>query len=68
MVMMVLWGHISPQLLQKVMKLMQADLQLFKEGNLDTNGIDNLAKLGSSGAYPNNMWADLKRILPKRKS
>jgi len=67
MVMMVLWGHISPQLLQKVMKLMQADLQLFKEGNLDTNGIDNLAKLGSSGAYPNHMWRDLKRILPKPK-
>ena len=47
--------------------MMQADLQLFKEDNLDTNGIDNLAKLGSSGAYPNNMWRDLKEIMPKPK-
>ncbi len=64
MVMMVLWGHISPQLLQKVMSKLQADLKLYKEGSLDVNGIDKLAGLGSTGAYPNNTWSELKRMLP----
>jgi len=42
MVMMVLWGHISPQLMQKVMALMSADLKLHSEGLLDVNGIEKL--------------------------
>ena len=67
MVMMVLWGHISPQLLQKVMKMMQQDLKVFQEGNLDTNAIDKLAKLGTGGLNPNTTWRDLKNILPKPK-
>ena len=65
MVMMVLWGHISPQLLQKIMQLFQEDLQLFKAGNLKVDGIDKLAGLGSKGMFPNNVWRDFKAILPK---
>jgi hypothetical protein len=64
MVMMVLWGHISPQLLQKVMKLMRDDLELFKQGKLDVNGIDKLKNLGTTGSHPNNCWRDLKKLLP----
>ena len=64
MVMMLLWGHISPQLLQKVMALMHDDLLLYKEGKLDVNGIEKLKGIGSKGIYPNNCWRDLKKLLP----
>ena len=64
MVMMVLWGHISPQLLQKVMALMSADLQLHKDGRLDVNSIDKLGGIGSKGAYPQNCWRDFQKLLP----
>ena len=64
MVMMVLWGLVSPQLLQKVMALYQADLKLLEEGKLDLKGIEKLAKLGTSGQNPNTCWRDLKAILP----
>jgi len=64
MVMMVLWGHISPQLLQKVMALFHADLLLHKEGQLDTNGIEKLKGLGSKGSHPEHCWRDLKHLLP----
>ena len=46
MVMMVLWGFISPQLLQKVMSLYLADLKLLETGCLDISGIQKLAKMG----------------------
>jgi hypothetical protein len=65
MVMMVLWGHISPQLLQKVMALFRDDLKLYKEGHLDLNGIDQLEGIGNKGKHPNNCWRDLKDMLPK---
>ena len=64
MVMMVLWGLVSPQLLQKVMALYQADLKLLEEGKLDLNGIEKLAKIGTNGTLPNSGWRDLKAILP----
>ena len=64
MVMMVLWGHISPQLLQKVMALFRADLKLHKESCLDLNGIDHLEGIGTKGAHPNTCWRDLKTLLP----
>ena len=64
MVMMLLWGHISPQLLQKVMALMSADLQLHKDGRLDVNSIDKLGGIGSKGTYPTNCWRDLQKLLP----
>ena len=67
MVMMVLWGHISPQLLQKVMSLYLADLQLHKAGCLDVNGVQKLAKMGSSGTYSQNIWRDFKALLPAPK-
>ena len=64
MVMMVLWGQISPQLLQKVMALMSADLKLHKDGLLDVDSIDKLGDIGSKGAYPNHCWRDLQKLLP----
>ena len=65
MVMMVLWGLISPQLLQKVMLLYKADLELLEAGKLDVSGIHKMAKLGCSGRFPNNVWGELKTLLPK---
>ena len=67
MVMMLLWGHISPQLLQKVMMLMKQDLKLMEQGLLDLNGIDKLAGLGTNGSHPNNVWRDMLAFLPKPK-
>ena len=64
-VMMVLWGHISPQLLQKVMALMQADLVLHGKGELDVEGISKLAGIGTNGTHPNNCWSQLKLLLPR---
>ena len=58
-VMMVLWGHISPQLLQKVMAYMEADLVLHGKGQLDVAGISKLAGLGTHGKHPNNCWSEL---------
>jgi len=67
MVMMVLWGHLSPQLLQKVMFLYKADLKLLEEGCLDLKGVDALAKMGSNGHYSNHIWRDFLKLLPKPK-
>ena len=64
MVMMVLWGHISPQLLQKVMALFSEDLKLYEEGVLDVNGIEKLGGIGSNGSHSNNCWRDFKNLLP----
>jgi hypothetical protein len=64
MVMMVLWGHISPQLMQKLMAKMSDDLKLHKDGRLDVNSIDKLGGIGSKGAYPNHCWRDLQKLLP----
>ena len=52
MVMMVLWGLISAQLLQKVMALYKADLELLKAGKLDVSGIHKLASTGTDGRHP----------------
>ena len=47
LVMMVLWGQISPQLLRKVMALMHDDILLYKDGLLDVSGIEKLKGIGS---------------------
>ena len=65
--MMVLWGHITHQLLQKVMSLLKSDLKLFEEGRLDTDHIDKLAGLGSNGVHSQNVWTELKKVLPEPK-
>ena len=62
--MMVLWGLVSPQLLQKVMALYKADLELLEAGRLDVSGIHKMARLGDHGNLPNHCWRDLKAILP----
>ena len=67
MVMMVLWGFISPQLLQKVMSLYLADLKLLEAGCLDVSGIQKLAKMGTNGTFSNNIWRDFKTLLPAPK-
>ena len=64
---MVLWGQISPQLLQKIMSFMVDDLKLYDADILDTAHIQKLAGLGTNGAHPNNTWAELKRMLPTPK-
>ena len=58
MVMMVLWGLISPQLLQKVMLLYKADLELLEAGKLDVSGIHKMAGLGGNGRHAQNVWRD----------
>ena len=68
MVMMVLWGHISPQLMQKLMAKMSDDLKLHKDGRLDVNSIDKLGGIGSKGAYPNHCWKDLQKIAASAKA
>ena len=67
MVMLVLWGFISPQLLQKVMSLYLADLKLLEAGCLDVSGIQKLAKMGTNGTFSNNIWRDFKTLLPAPK-
>ncbi len=65
--MMVLWGHMSPQLLQKIMALLVQDLKSHAAGTLDTDHIDKLAGLGANGTYPNHIWGQFKRLLPQPK-
>jgi hypothetical protein len=67
MVMMVLWGHISPQLMNKVMNLLHADLMLYKDRLLDVHGSEKLTNIGSKGAHPQHMWRDFQALLPKPK-
>ena len=47
MVMQMLWGHISPQLMQQTMAMVTDDLKLHDDGLLDVNSIDKLAGIGS---------------------
>ena len=67
MVMMVLWGLITPQLLNKVMLLLVKDLELLQAGKLDVSGIHKLAKMGSSGHHSQHIWRDFVQLLPKPK-
>ncbi len=62
--MTVLWGHHSPQMLQKVMALLSDDLELHKQGMLDVHAIDKPGGIGSKGQHANNCWRDLKTLLP----
>ena len=65
--MMVLWGHISPQLLQKVMELFEQDLDNHAKGKLNTDPIHKFASMGTKGTYANNIWRDFKALLPEPK-
>ena len=65
--MMVLWGHMTPQIMQKVMSLFKQDLAVFQDGCLDTKHIDRLAGLGTNGTHPNNIWSQFKNMLPEPK-
>ena len=59
------WGFVSPQLLHKVMSAFLHDLELAREGELDDSMIIKLAKLGTDGAYANNMNRDLIKSIGK---
>ena len=48
-VMMVLWGQISPQLLQNTMELFEHDLNIHAQGDLDTEPIRKFASMGTMG-------------------
>ena len=65
--MMVLWGHVSPQLLQKTMSLAVEDMHNHAAGILDIAHVEKLAGLGSDGRHENNIWRDLKNMLPAPK-
>ena len=65
--MMVLWGQMSPQLLQTLMGHMVADLELYDQDLLDVQSIKKMARLGTYGRYPNNVWTEFKNLLPTPK-
>ena len=65
--MMSLWGVVSAQVLQKVMELCLIDLQNHKDGTLDVGLIQDLAKMGSHGLHPSNVWRDFMQALPPPK-
>ena len=65
--MMVLWGYLSPQLLQKVMELLEQDLDSHAKGKLNTDPIHKFASMGTKGTYANNIWRDFKALLPEPK-
>ena len=67
MVKMVLHGVMSPQLMGKLMRMVEGDLMKMQAGKLDMVPITKLASIGSRGVHPNNCWQDLKRILPEPK-
>jgi len=67
MVMMVLFGIMSPQLQGKLQRMLKRDLLKMKAGKLDMRAVEKLGSIGSSGEHPNNCWADLKKILPEPK-
>jgi hypothetical protein len=51
-------------MLQRIAALALHDMAALEAGTLDMTSVKSLASLGSSGAYPNNIWRDLKRKLP----
>lgn len=63
--MMILWGILSAQQGQRIAELAINDLDAYKRGNLNIEGLQGLAKLGSYGTHKNNCWRDLQTKLPK---
>ena len=64
LVMMCLWGHVSPQILQALMQCALQDIEAAEKGMLNKTMIENLAGLGSWGLYPNNVWKEFLKCLP----
>ena len=67
MVMSTLWGEISPNMCQKVMHYLKADLEAMQQGNLDTWAVNKLAKCGSEGRHSCHVWRDMQKLLPTPK-
>ena len=59
------WGLISPQLIQKLMTLFKQDLENAEHDDLDMTMVNELAGLGSSGDYPQNMHRSLMNSIGK---
>jgi hypothetical protein len=53
----ILWGHISPNMAQKVAHAANKDGLMHPE-------VERIAKLGSWGTYPGNVWRDFQRACP----
>jgi len=62
MVMMVLWGELSPQVCQKLAAAVFADFQA--GANLDIAPLKKLANLGTKGAHAQNVWGGFVKLLP----
>ena len=67
MVMMTLWGALSPQVTQILTDAICIDLQNAAAGCLDSEALENLRKIGSSGQHPNRCWSDFLHTLPAPK-
>ena len=63
----ILWGAMSPQMLQKAMALFEKELEVIANGTLDMAGVAGLAGIGARGKYASNCWLDLESWLPKPK-
>jgi hypothetical protein len=57
------WGLMPASTMQTIMLKFEKDLALAKEGRLDEKHIHVLAALGTYGAHPNNINAELMRIV-----
>jgi hypothetical protein len=65
--MSVLWGAMSPQMLQKISALALEDIESARAKRFDDRALHKLGSLGSWGIYSNNVWRDLKARLPAMK-
>lgn len=62
MVLMVLWGEMSPQVCQKLCGLVLTD---FEAGALlDIAPLKKLASLGTAGRHAQNIWGGFVKLLP----
>ena len=62
---MVFWGELSPQMLQKIIVAVKADLTNAADGILDMSLIDMICSLGTDGVHSSNTSRDLMRRLQK---
>jgi hypothetical protein len=64
------WGHLSAPAIQRVAALADADVTralASRTPGFRYDSLQRLASLGSSGIYPNHMWAELETMLSPSK-
>ena len=59
MVLMWAWGFVSAQVVQHTLAILLKDLEAAEQGVLDKSLIQELAKMGTNGAHPNNIHGEL---------